>query len=87
VSIPDHFYDRILIFAERDTPYCGGDCFATGNPALASIPAASANYFPNAKPFQVNIVTRASHGLNLEYSAPATYGTILDFLSKSGLAA
>lgn len=75
------------MFTGRDTPYCGGDCLATGNPALASIPAASANYFPNAKPFQVNIVAGAGHGLNLEYSAPSTYGTILDFLSKSGLSA
>lgn len=77
----------LVITGEHDTPYCGGDCYATGNPALASIPAASKMFFPNAAPFEVSIVPGAGHGLNLEYSHPTTYGTILEFLSGNGLAA
>jgi len=51
--------------AERDIPYCGGDCLATGDPALPSIPAASKPYFPNAAVFEAFIVPGAGHGLNL----------------------
>lgn len=72
---------------ERDIPYCGGDCLATGNPALASIPAASKMFFPNAQAFEAFIVPNAGHGLNLQYSHPLTYGTINNYLVQNGLSA
>lgn len=72
---------------ENDTPYCGGDCLATGNPALASIPAASKMFFPNAQNFEAFIVPGTGHGLNLAYSHPTTYGTMLNYLAQNGLAA
>lgn len=77
----------LIVTGEHDTPYCGGDCYATGNPDLASIPAASAQFFPNAAPFDVFIVPGTGHGLNFEYSHPTTYSTILSFLSGNGCAA
>lgn len=76
----------LVITGEHDTPYCGGDCYATGNPALASIPAASAMFLPNASPFEAFIVPGAGHGLNLQYTHPITYQTILNFLTQNGLA-
>lgn len=41
--------------------------------------------FKNASPFKVSIIPRAGHGLNLEYSAPQTYQTILDFFVENGV--
>ncbi len=70
--------------SERDIPYCGGDCLATGS-ALASIPAASKPLFPNAQAFEAFIVPGAGHGLNLEYSHPLSFGTILNYLVQNGL--
>lgn len=85
---PNTFAGPVLVITgEHDTPYCGGDCYATGSPALASIPAASAQYIPNAAPFEAFIVPGAGHGLNLQYTYPTTYGTILNFLAQNGLAA
>lgn len=77
----------LVITGEHDTPYCGGDCYATGNPALASIPAASKMFLPNAAPFEAFVVPGAGHGLNLQYTHSLTYGTILNFLAQNGLAA
>ncbi|KAK5078699.1 hypothetical protein LTR64_002887 [Lithohypha guttulata] len=77
----------LVITGEHDTPYCGGDCLATGNASLPSIPAASRMFLPNAAPFQAFIVPGSGHGLNFEYSHPTTYGTILNFLAQNGLAA
>jgi hypothetical protein len=74
-------------FTERDVPFCGGACLATGDPALKSIPAAVVKSFPNAKNFEAFIVPGAGHGLNLEYSYPLTYSTILSYLSTNGLGA
>ena len=75
----------LVITGERDIPYCGGDCLATGNPALASIPAASQQFLPNAAPFEAFIVPGAGHGLNLEYSHETTYQHINQFLVGYGL--
>lgn len=83
---PNTFAGPVLVVTGgRDLPYCGGDCLATGNPALASIPAASKMYFPNAAAFEAFIVPNAGHGLNLEYSHPLTYTTILNFFESHGL--
>ena len=59
-------FTRIVLTSnlERDIPFCGGDCYATGKPDLASIPAASAKAFPIAKVFNASIVPGAGHGLN-----------------------
>lgn len=87
-AMPNSFAGPTLVITgEHDTPYCGGDCYATGNPALASIPAASKMFIPNAAPFEAYIVAGAGHGLNLQYTAPITYSTILNFLAQNGLAA
>ncbi|KAF2723183.1 hypothetical protein K431DRAFT_220490 [Polychaeton citri CBS 116435] len=85
---PNTFGGPVLVITgRRDIPYCGGDCLATGDPELASIPAASKANFINAKPFEAFIVPNAGHGLNLEYSHPVTYATILNFLVNNDLAA
>ncbi|KAK5946173.1 hypothetical protein PMZ80_000313 [Knufia obscura] len=85
---PNSFGGPVLVVTgERDTPYCGGDCLATGDPSLASIPAASKMFFPNAQNFNASITPGAGHGLNLQYSHPITYNTIFSYLSQNGLSA
>ncbi|KAK5096024.1 hypothetical protein LTR70_009224 [Exophiala xenobiotica] len=75
----------LIVTGEHDTPYCGGDCFATGDPQLASIPAASEMFFPNAQNFYAAIIPGAGHGLNLQYSHTMSYSTIFNYLSQNGL--
>jgi pimeloyl-ACP methyl ester carboxylesterase len=72
----------LIITGGRDVPFCGGDCTITGDPSLPNIPSSSIPNFPNTKA-EVVIVPEAGHGLNLEYSAPYTYSTMLEFLSAA----
>jgi pimeloyl-ACP methyl ester carboxylesterase len=70
----------LIITGERDLPFCGGDCFATGNPNLPNIPSISKQFLPKADHFEVFIVPKAGHGLNLEYSHKISYEKIHQFL-------
>ena len=74
--------------AANDVPYCGGDCLATGNPALASIPAAVAKNFPNVgttSNFSAYIQPQTAHGLTFHNNATAGYEVIQKFLASKGL--
>ena len=63
----------LVVTGEHDIPFCGGNCFATGDPEIASIPAASQKLFPAATAFETSIVPDAGHGLNLvSISFPAS---------------
>jgi hypothetical protein len=70
-----------------DLPYCGGNCLATGNPALTSIPAAVINNFPNISKhnFEVYIQPHTGHGMNYHYNATAGYNVIEKFFAAHGL--
>jgi pimeloyl-ACP methyl ester carboxylesterase len=74
-----------IITGERDIPYCGGNCLAapTGYP---NIPSTSKANFPNAENFEVTIIPGAGHGLNLQYTHPQTYASILNYFVQNGLA-
>lgn len=72
-----------IVTGERDIPYCGGNCLAAPT-GYANIPSQSADYIPNAEDFTVTIIPDAGHGLNLQYSWPTTYGSMLDYLSSHG---
>ena len=74
----------VIVTGGRDLPFCGGDCLATGG-ALPNIPSSSQPNFPNAKAFEADIIPGAGHALNLEYSHPSTYQTIVNFLGNNGL--
>lgn len=76
----------IIVTGARDIPYCGGNCLAPPT-GYTSIPATSNNTLPDAKNFEVVIVPEAGHGLNLEYSHPFTYASILNYFVANGLAA
>ncbi|KAF6814936.1 hypothetical protein CSOJ01_03766 [Colletotrichum sojae] len=85
-ATPNAFAKPVLIITgERDVPFCGGDCFATGNPDLPSIPAFSGKILSKADPFEAYIVPGAAHGLTLGYSHVETTGKMLDFLVQNGL--
>ena len=75
----------LVITGGRDLPYCGGNCLATGNPSLPSIPAAVQQSFPNTSKFEAFVVPGAGHGLNLEYSKDTTYQYIGQFLVGNDL--
>ncbi|KAI4598374.1 hypothetical protein KJ359_002783 [Pestalotiopsis sp. 9143b] len=67
-----------VVTGERDIPFCGGNC-SVSDP---SIPAAAEMFFPNATYFDAFVVPGAGHGLNLQYTWPITYKTILDFFDQ-----
>ncbi|MCJ1393095.1 hypothetical protein MMC18_005967 [Xylographa bjoerkii] len=78
----------LVLTGSNDVPYCGGNCLATGNPSLASIPAAVAMSFPNvgASNFTAYIQPNTAHGINLHYNATGAYDVIQSFLASKGLA-
>ncbi|KAL8733293.1 MAG: hypothetical protein Q9181_003632 [Wetmoreana brouardii] len=75
-----------IVTGEQDVIYCGGYCFATGNPALASIPAKFKSAFPAAKAFEAYIQPNTAHAINLHYNSTAAYNVIQRFLTSQGLA-
>lgn len=74
-----------VITGERDLPFCGGDCLATGDPKLPSIPHGLKQFFPQSSHFEASIVSAAGHGLNFEFSHESTYHQINQFLAANGL--
>ncbi|KAI0852949.1 alpha/beta-hydrolase [Daldinia vernicosa] len=69
----------LVITGERDGAFCGGNCYVSE----PSIPDQTGNSFTNTTSFEAFVVPGAGHGLNLEYTAQATYAKILDFFDKS----
>lgn len=76
------------LLIDNDVPYCGGNCMATGNPGLASVPADVMKSFPNvdASNFTTYIQPNTGHGINFHYNATGAYDVIQTFLSSKGLA-
>lgn len=52
-------------YLDRDVPFCGGDCSATGSPQLKSILDTSSQFLQQAQPFEAYVVKGAGHGLAL----------------------
>lgn len=81
----DAFKKKILLtcFSANDLPFCGGNCLATGNASLPSIPAAVAMNFPNVPSinFEAYIQPNTGHGINLHYNATGAYNVINEFLN------
>jgi pimeloyl-ACP methyl ester carboxylesterase len=76
----------LVITGDADQPFCGGDCYTTGDDA-PSIPAKAEKLFPNASPFEAYIQPQTGHGLNAHYNSTGAYAVILNFLAAHGLAA
>ncbi|CAL8576426.1 hypothetical protein XPA_002310 [Xanthoria parietina] len=74
-----------ILTGRQDAIYCGGDCLATGDPALASIPAKSKMAFPMARTFEAYIQPDMAHGINLHYNSTGAYNVIQRFLTREGL--
>ncbi|EXJ58983.1 hypothetical protein A1O7_06414 [Cladophialophora yegresii CBS 114405] len=77
----------MVITGERDLPFCGGNCYVTGDNNADSIPDMAKRFFPNAKDVNVTIVAGGGHGLNMEYGHETVYRAMNDFLGSSGLSA
>ncbi|KAK2027449.1 alpha/beta-hydrolase [Colletotrichum zoysiae] len=75
----------LVIVGEKDLPFCGGNCLATGNPELPSIPAAAASILKNATPFEAYVVPGLGHGMTLSYSHVEVTSKIQDFLAQNDL--
>jgi hypothetical protein len=73
-----------IINGDKDIPFCGGDCFATGG-AAESIPAAAKAVFPSASAFAAYIQPNTGHGINLHHNATGAYQQIHNFLAAHGL--
>ena len=71
---------------DEDLIFCGGNCRATGDPALASIPAGAKAAFPAVKVFEAYIQPNMGHGINVHYNATAAYRVSQRFLVSNGLA-
>lgn len=69
----------------QDAIFCGGDCTATGNPELESIPALTKMAFPAAKAFVAHLQPNTGHAVNLHHNATAGYTVIQQFLGAQGL--
>ncbi|GKT47179.1 uncharacterized protein ColSpa_07360 [Colletotrichum spaethianum] len=83
---PSTFAKPVLVITgEKDLPFCGGNCLATGDPQLPSILAGAAQILKNASPFESYVVTDAGHGLTLSYSHVEVTSKIQDFLAQNGL--
>ncbi|KAL8729722.1 MAG: hypothetical protein Q9166_004550 [cf. Caloplaca sp. 2 TL-2023] len=74
-----------ILNGRQDAIYCGGDCLATGDPALASIPAKSRMAFPMARTFEAYIQPDTAHAINLHYNSTGAYNVIQRFLTREGL--
>jgi pimeloyl-ACP methyl ester carboxylesterase len=77
----------MVVTGERDLPFCGGDCYATGDSSIHSIPDAARQFFPKAKDVNITIVPGGGHGLNMEYGHETTYRAMNDFLGTVGIGA
>lgn len=89
-SLPmmNNYAGPTMVFTgQYDLPYCGGDCLATGNASLASIPANVVANFPMvaASNFTTYIQPNTGHGLNAHYNATAGYMVMQQFFQSKGL--
>lgn len=70
-------------FPANDLPFCGGNCLATGNASVPSIPATVALSFRKvpSNNFEAYIQPNTGHGINLHYNATGAYAVINNFLN------
>lgn len=74
-----------VVNGNNDLPFCFGNCSYPTNEAAAVRPA----LYPAvaADDFGTHLAPTTGHGLNLHYSAEASYKYIQDFINQHGLAA
>ncbi|KAG8425970.1 hypothetical protein J3459_008569 [Metarhizium acridum] len=74
-----------LIAADRDIPFCGGNCMNTMaiNGSASNLVEYSKGSFKKACAFQATVVPNAGHGLNYNYNAPDVYRAITDFIKAN----
>ncbi|KAK2013749.1 alpha/beta-hydrolase [Colletotrichum eremochloae] len=86
VGSPSTFAKPVLVITGgNDIVFCGGNCLATGNPEVPSIPEAASAIFKNATPFEAYVVHGVGHGLTLSYSHVEVTSKIQDFFAQNGL--
>ena len=79
--------DLLTLPPADDLPFCGGDCLATGNSSIPSIPATVKKSFPKlaAENFTAYIQPNTGHGINLHYNATGAYKVINTFFNAKEL--
>jgi pimeloyl-ACP methyl ester carboxylesterase len=86
VAPADQFKGPALVLTGRqDSIFCGGDCLATGDPNVPSIPATMRQNLPNASPFEVIIQPNTGHLVNLHFNATGAFNAINNFLESNHL--
>ena len=76
-------YSMLTSFPANDLPFCGGNCLATGNSSVPSIPATVVKSFPKvpSNNFEAYIQPNTGHGINLHFNATGAYDVINSFLN------
>lgn len=74
-----------VVTGRQDAIFCSGDCLATGDPALANIPAAMEEFFPESSNFSTFIPEAMGHSLNMHYNAAMAYEAIHEFLRANNI--
>ena len=84
--VPTNFTGPVAVATgDRDFIFCGGNCTATGNRSLSSIPAAAGVLFPRSRNFTTIIQPGSGHALQLAASNANSTNAILAFLAANGL--
>lgn len=86
-GISDFAGPVMVITGEKDLPFCGGDCYATGDPKMHSIMDNSKDSLPKAKNLNVTVVPGEGHALNMGYGHAVMYQQMNGFLVANGLGA
>lgn len=68
-------------------PFCGGNCFDTGDPDVDAIPDTVKNSLPKLsdEDFLSYIQPNTGHGINLHYNATGAYNVIGEWLLSKNL--
>ncbi|CAF9906546.1 MAG: hypothetical protein GOMPHAMPRED_004777 [Gomphillus americanus] len=75
----------LVITGDQDTPFCGGNCLATGDPMVPSVISTTQKSFPNvpAGNFLAYVQPNTGHALNFHYNATGAYSVINSFFGRT----
>jgi len=71
----------LTITGQNDQPFCAGSCYGEDYPYIIG---QEAQFWPASSNFTAHSPLNTGHGLNLHYSAPASYAYIIDWLESNG---
>ncbi|MBO4206573.1 alpha/beta hydrolase [Micromonospora echinofusca] len=67
----------LSIFGQQDVLYCATDAYDCDN--LAAVQQSESSFYPNAADFDLVVVPQTGHDLNLHYTAPYSFLTMINW--------